>query len=108
MEPAVTVLFALPFQLCGEIDLATALVWRDRLGRHIDATPGASVVIDCDALAFIDSSGIGVLVDARRRLAAGRSLRIVNLHDPGRRAVEILGLVEFLGVAEPTGTAPPP
>jgi anti-sigma B factor antagonist len=94
-----------PFVLRGEVDLATAPGVAEQLRRHIASTTD-DVLVDCRALEFIDSTGIGVLVDARRQLQAdGRALQIVHLDDPGRRAVEILGLTEFLGVTELTSAA---
>ena len=51
-------------------------------------------------LRFIDSSGLRVLVDIRNTLAArGRTLRMISLPPIARRTIEIVGLVELLGVA---------
>ena len=86
------------FRLRGDVDLASVPGLTDRVQRFI-AWSGDDVVVDCDELDFIDSSGIAVLLDARSALAAdGRSLAMVNLRNPGRLAIEVLGLTEHLGV----------
>jgi anti-sigma B factor antagonist len=87
------------FRLRGEVDLASVPGLTDRIQRFITWSGDDDVVVDCDELDFIDSSGIAVLLDARSALAAGgRTLRMVNLRGPGRRAIEVLGLTEHLGV----------
>jgi len=51
-------------------------------------------------LEFIDSSGIGLLVNAYNIDKQGRRLRIVNMTQIGRRAIEAVGLVDLLGVTD--------
>jgi anti-sigma B factor antagonist len=86
------------FRLRGEVDLASVPGLTERIHRFITWS-AEDVVVDCEDLDFIDSSGIAVLLDALAALDAdGRGLAIVNLRDPGRRAIEILGLTEHLGV----------
>jgi anti-sigma B factor antagonist len=88
------------FRLRGEVDLASVPGLTESLHRFIGWS-GDDVVVDCAELDFIDSSGIAVLLDARATLDAhGRALRMVNLRNPGRRAIEVLGLIEHLGVTQ--------
>lgn len=51
----------------GEVDVYTSSVLRERLVELIDGG-AARVVVDLDGVDFLDSSGLGVLVGALRRL----------------------------------------
>lgn len=80
----------------GEIDAHTA----PTLAAAIDAA-GPQVDLDLSAVAFVDSSGLRVLIDAHQRLAdAGGGLRLTGLSVPVRRLLEISGVSEYLGVSE--------
>ena len=93
------------FPLVGEIDLATADELRRRLEAAVFASDG-DFVLDASELDFIDSSGLRVLVDIRNTLdARGRRLRTVSLPPIARRAIEIVGLVDVLGVDTADATA---
>jgi len=61
----------------GEVDLFTAAELKSRLSAPIDA--GATrVIVDLSAVTFIDSSSLGVLIGAHKRLEpAGGRLVIV-------------------------------
>jgi anti-sigma B factor antagonist len=59
----------------GEIDLFTAPEFKERINGAIDAGRDA-VVVDLMATTFIDSSSLGVLISAHRRLT-GRDGRLV-------------------------------
>jgi anti-sigma B factor antagonist len=68
--------------LAGELDLATAPVLQERLDAALRR--GAVVVIDLSRLRFVDSSGLGMLVQAERQLReSGGQLVLVR----GPRAV---------------------
>jgi anti-anti-sigma factor len=96
------------FPLVGEIDLETAGELHRRLLAAILASDG-DLVVDASALDFIDSSGLGVLVDARTVLATrGRRMQMVAVPPIARRAIEILGLLELLGVDGDRSSLPDP
>src|SRR6476620_2310599 len=59
----------------GEIDIFTAPEFKERIGGAIDAGRDL-VVVDLNATTFIDSSSLGVLISAHRRLS-GRDGRLV-------------------------------
>lgn len=85
--------------LHGEIDIGTVPTLAAALeaGRR---TPAASIVVDLSRVRFMDSSGLDVLVDERRRLAeAGRTLVIQSASRPVRRLLELAGTDHLL--AEP-------
>ena len=84
------------FALRGEIDLAVAPQLRDDLTRAI-AHEGAHLLVDCEHLTFIDSTGIAVLLEANQKLeAAGRHMLLVNVGGEPRRAFEMLGLTDLM------------
>ena len=85
----------------GEIDRATAAAFRDALDaalRH-----GSPIEVHLGAVSFIDSSGLRVLYDARRRLGQVRDA--VVLVDPCpevRRALEVVGIDDLFTIRPPT------
>ena len=79
------------YYLRGEVDLATAPSLRADLQAFVRAD--TTLIVDCSALAFIDSQGIGVLFDTHRALeAAGGKLVIANVPESAQRPFDILGL----------------
>jgi anti-anti-sigma factor len=86
------------FLLSGEFDLANTPGLLDDLCQIVSAT-GADLVVDCSELRFIDSSGIKVLIQVRNALdAQGRRFRMQRLPPTPLRTLEVLGLLEVLGV----------
>ena len=84
----------------GEVDVYTSPSLRAELYRLIDAGH-TRVVLDLHEMDFIDSSGLGVLVGALKRLreqAGDLELRRVQ---PGtRKILEITGLTQVLTIVE--------
>jgi len=81
--------------LHGEIDLATAPQLRADLRRALEAD-GACLLVDCSRLTFIDSRGVGVLLEANAMLEAeGRHMLILNCHGGPRRVFEALRLTDL-------------
>jgi anti-sigma B factor antagonist len=76
----------------GSCDLATAPALRQTL--HALTPPEVqSVVLDVTDLEFIDSTGLGVVLGAMRRLReGGGSLAIAGAHGIVRRVLEITDL----------------
>jgi anti-sigma B factor antagonist len=80
--------------LAGELDLATAPVLQERLDATLQG--GAVVVIDLSGLSFIDSSGLGMLVQAERRLReSGGQLVLVRGPRAAHRPFELTGLDSY-------------
>jgi anti-sigma B factor antagonist len=80
----------------GEIDVATAPQLREMLHDLIQG--GASqIVLDCRDLGFLDSSGIGLLVAARKRLGAGE-LVIESPPPHVRKVLELTGVASELSL----------
>lgn len=78
----------------GEVDVATAPALREHLDQVIDRD-GGPVVVDLTSVTFIDSTGLGVLISARKRCAdADRDLRIVVSEPRIKKVFEITGLTD--------------
>jgi anti-sigma B factor antagonist len=86
----------------GSIDIAS----RDRLAAAVRAALAedtAALVVDLSAVTFIDSTGIGTLVDAASQSAdAGATFRIESPSRPVARILEVSGLAEHWS-GNPTG-----
>lgn len=82
--------------LSGDLDLAGARL----LQQTIDAARSRGrhhVSIDAEAVSFIDSAGLMVLLEARNQLAdAGGTLRLSAASQPVKRILEIAMLSEEL------------
>ena len=81
----------------GEIDMATAPQLRDLLDQLIDAG-SRRIVLDCRELAFLDSSGIGVLIAARNRLGDDGEMVLDSPPPHVRKVLEITGVGAHLSV----------
>ena len=93
----------------GELDVFTTPLLRDALLR-LPLESLSAVVVDLAGLTFMDSSGLGVLVAAQKKLRpGGGSLRVVCGGGPVLRMLEITGLLGtiavFATVDEALGTA---
>jgi anti-sigma B factor antagonist len=77
----------------GEVDMAVA----ERLDNALWAAvrESSNVVVDLTDVAFIDSSGIGILVQVRKSVADGR-LRVVGAGRALRQVFEIAGVADLL------------
>jgi len=76
----------------GELDLAV----RDELRALLAPLTGV-VTLDLAEVTFLDSSTIGVLVGVHNRLAAdGGALRLRSPQDMPRRALELVGLQDWI------------
>ena len=79
-------------QLEGELDIHTAPMLKERLVESI-SRGGVDIVVDLEAVSFIDSSGLGVLVSALRRAKeAGGKVSIVCSRESVLRIFSITGL----------------
>jgi anti-sigma B factor antagonist len=88
--------------LLGELDIAAAATLREVLAEQILDAVTPRVHVDLSGLAYLDSSGIGVLVAACKRVRASEgSFSMTSGGGPARRILEIAGLIDFLEVDHP-------
>ncbi len=79
----------------GDIDLASAPRFEAAL-RHAVHEHGGDLTIDFTDVGFMDSSGMNVLVRIYKAIDGdGRSLNLVHLSSPVRRALEVGGVAGF-------------
>ena len=90
----------------GEIDLFTAPEVKQRVSAPIDA--GRShVVVDLTETTFIDSSSLGVLIGAHRRLSGqDGDLVIVGTEPNVRKTLKITGLDALFTVVDEVAAVP--
>ncbi len=89
--------------LAGELDLYNAEEVRTALAKAIDegATP---IVVDMAAVEFMDSTALGVLIEARSRLG-GDGLRLAAPQLGTRRTLQVSGLDRHLPVHDSVDAA---
>jgi anti-sigma B factor antagonist len=82
---------AVVLSLAGELDLYNAEEVR---GAVLDACAGepAVLVVDLEEVRFIDSTALGVLIEARSRMAERGGFRLAAPGLETRRALEVSGL----------------
>ena len=84
-------------KLGGELDLYNAPQMREALFGACEDTP-QRIVVDLSEVEFIDSTALGVLIEARSRLNNRRAFLLAAPGLETRRALEISGLDRHFGV----------
>jgi anti-sigma B factor antagonist len=82
---------AVVVSLAGELDLYNAEEVRSALLDACAAEP-RTLVVDLEGVRFIDSTALGVLIEARSRLADRGGFRLAAPGLETRRALEVSGL----------------
>lgn len=88
---------AIVVRLAGELDLYNAHAVRQELVRQTDRKP-RRVVIDLGGVTFIDSTGLGVLIEGRSRLDDRDAFVLAAPGLEVRRALEVSGLDRHFAV----------
>ena len=83
--------------LTGELDLYNAHVVREALLGCCAESP-ERLVVDLAAVTFVDSTALGVLVEARSRMANRRAFLLAAPGLETRRALEVSGLDRHFAV----------
>jgi anti-sigma B factor antagonist len=87
---------AVVIRLCGELDLYNADEVRGALAAAIDGGTGR-IIIDMSEVDFVDSTALGVLVEARAKLGED-GLLLAAPQIETRRTLEVSGLDRHLSV----------
>lgn len=91
----------------GEIDMLTAPRLRDAM-TPIVAVPGSDVVLDLDAVTFLGSNGLGVLVElSQQAQTVGTKFRLVCANRTVSRPLTLTGLDQVLDFYESYSDLPP-
>ena len=85
-------------ELRGEFDMAAADALRDELRAHAEVT-APRVEVDCREVAFMDSSGLAVLLEVQRELQPrGAAIVLRNVPSLVRRTISITRLDDHVTV----------
>jgi anti-sigma B factor antagonist len=90
---------AVVVSLAGELDLYNAHEVRDALLECCAESPNR-LVVDLSAVKFIDSTALGVLIEARTRMTNRKGFLLAAPGLETRRALEISGLDRHFAVHE--------
>lgn len=82
---------AVVVRLAGELDLYNAEVVREALSEAAGREP-ERLVVDLGDVSFLDSTALGVLIEARGKLSNRRSFLLAAPGLEARRALEVSGL----------------
>jgi anti-sigma B factor antagonist len=86
-------------RLSGELDLYNAHTVREALIGCTEESPDR-LVVDLSGVNFIDSTALGVLIEARTRMDNRRSFLLASPGLETRRALEVSGLDKHFAVHE--------
>ena len=91
---------AVRIAISGEIDLFAAPDFKSRLYDAV-GDGDADVVLDCSGLSYIDSTGLGILLGALKRVRQNnRQVYVRNLKDNIRKLFRITGLDRAFNLEE--------
>ena len=89
----------LTIALSGEIDHQVARDMMDAITDAIAERLPARLVLDLSGVTFMDSSGIAVLLRARRQLGhTGGALRVANIPAQARRVLDAAGIGRLISL----------
>jgi anti-sigma B factor antagonist len=86
--------------LSGELDMATAPILSDNLA-PFEGNGVSTIILDLQDLTFIDSTGMHVFLEARRRaMSNGHRFLLSGAGPAARRLFELTGTQSLLGERE--------
>ena len=93
--------------VAGEVDVSTVADLRTALHAAADHGPsGVDLVLDCGGLAFVDATGLGVLLSTHRRAhRAGRRLVLTGVSPALGRLLFVSRLARVLVVDDTSAAA---
>jgi len=92
--------------LSGELDLMSAPRVESALQQAADG-PATALIVDVQALSFMDSTGIRTLLQAKRRAdAGGHSLAVLNGSGPAHRVLGLSGVGEHIRMLDDLSDSP--
>lgn len=90
---------AVVVRLAGELDLYNAHEVRDVLLAESGKGP-ERLVVELSRVTFVDSTALGVMIEARSKLPNKRAFLVASPQLETRRALEVSGLDRHFGVYE--------
>jgi anti-sigma B factor antagonist len=96
-------------RVMGELDSATAPAMRRALTEVIAENPGRRILVDLAQMAFIDSTGLGVLVGALKRTRdQGGDLLLASPTSMTTRVLDVTGMCRVFEVVDLSRPTPAP
>jgi anti-sigma B factor antagonist len=90
----------------GELDYSSALILDDEL-RRAEAGVHSVLVLDLSQLRFMDSTGLGIIASAYRRMRrGGRRLIVACPTNAVRRIFQLTGMLDRLEVVDELAVVP--
>ncbi len=87
----------LTIRLSGELDHHAAKDLMESIDRLLEQTLPVKTLLDLEGLTFMDSSGIAVVLRAKRRMEVlSGSLAVVNIPRQAARVLETAGLNRYV------------
>jgi anti-anti-sigma factor len=91
------------FRLTGLLDAFSEPTFRKVLGQYVDAGP-SHIILDLSHIDFVDSSGLGALVQIAKKAQAAGSFQIVT-NPRVTQTVKLVRLENFLALQESVDVA---
>ena len=89
----------LVLQVAGELDLAVTAELRSAADNALAAEGVELIVLDLEGVTFIDSTGLGTLVEIRNAaMQRGAAMRLDGVQAAPARVIEIAGLADAFGM----------
>lgn len=82
----------------GEIDHHSAEGIREKIDQLYTNTHALDVVFDFEAVTFMDSSGIGMMMGRYKKLKPKGEIKIYNMNPHVKRLVDLSGLNQIIQV----------
>ena len=83
----------------GELDFQTAAQFRSVVEKELDETGAQNLILNLEALKFVDSSGLGAILGRYKRvMAAGGNVYMVGVAGQSRRILELSGVLRIIPV----------
>lgn len=90
--------------LTGELDIDSVGGLRERVQERLTGGRFRTLALDLAGLTFLDSSGLGLLLEVRRlALSSDVAFELVNVPAGPARVMAIAGLTETFGLPAPDG-----
>lgn len=87
------------FKVSGELDIISSDLFQQEIKENIQ-NDNKNIVLDFSELKFIDSTGLGILVNLKKEFIDNKKIFIVNPKKHIRKVFSITGLVEYFNVEE--------
>ncbi len=77
------------FKIAGELDLETSNNFKNILNDSINQKM-ANIVLDCSELTFIDSTGLGILINTYKKIKDDQY--VINIKNPKQNVNKLLNI----------------